>query len=220
MLHIPASLQIDGLYSCFSGVCQAGNKSRARYCSLPGRVGKRWWRAALCMPRCSAQKQQCHGSPGGSTAVPRSLQSACEVQISSQDTLCPPASDFQPCLKFCALSPALQELRTDCSSQADKSPLLAYLCLLLQRVGGEVLPHSHLTPSTAGMSPPWLWCCFIPSFLPCARAATCLPTSCAPQAPRCSAFLALGRYFGCVAFQAHKGYGDGSEAALHLIRLD
>lgn len=154
MLHIPASLQIDGLYSCFSGVCQAGNKSRARYCSLPGRVGKRWWRAALCMPRCSAQKQQCHGSPGGSTAVPRSLQSACEVQISSQDTLCPPASDFQPCLKFCALSPALQELRTDCSSQADKSPLLAYLCLLLQRVGGEVLPHSHLTPSIAGMSPP------------------------------------------------------------------
>lgn len=68
--------------------------------------------------------------------------------------------------------------------------------------------------------PPWLWCCFIPSFLPCARAAACLPTSCAPQAPRCSAFLALGRYFGCVAFQAHKGYGDGSEAALHLIRLD
>lgn len=153
MLHIPASLQIDGLYSCFSGVCQAGNKSRARYCSLPGRVGKRWWRAALCMPRCSAQKQQCHGSPGGSTAVSHSLQSACEVQISSQDTLCPPASDFQLCLKFCALSLALQELRTDCSSQATKvpsSPTCASCC----RGWGEKFSPTHISPPPPLACPP------------------------------------------------------------------
>lgn len=163
------------------------------------------------------------GAQGGSTAVPRSLQSACEVQISAQATLRPKGSDFQLCLKFwamMALSLALQELHADSSSHADKNPLLAYLCLLLQRMGGEVLPHAHLAPSIAGISPLWFWCCFIPSFFPRACAAACLPTSCDPQAPRCSAFLALGRYFGCVAFLAHKGFGDGSEAALHLIRLD